>query len=86
MAWDSILGRKPVVGTCDLRSGERWKYMVILVSEGAKHDFDMRRLLVFSFQRLRLRDDDLSLPQSKAVLKKKWAHISNEIFFRGKVK
>lgn len=70
MAWGS-LNRQPSVGTCDLRSGESWKYIVMLVLERAKHDISLRKFLVFSLQRLRLHDDDLSLPQSIAVLKRK---------------
>lgn len=65
--------------TCDLRSGENFvKYLVMLVSERAKHGIDLTRLLVFSFQRLRLHDDDLSLPQSIAIFEKEvGTYISN---------
>lgn len=66
--------------TCDLRSGESFvKYLVMLVSEWAKHGIDLTRLLVFSFQRLRLHDDDLSLPQSIAIFEKEvGTYISNK--------
>lgn len=35
--------RQPAEGTCDLRSWERWKYLVMLVLERAKHGIDFEK-------------------------------------------